>query len=45
MRATAELISVTEVPGGTQAVVRFTIVSEGSAKPHCVADTITRFYA
>ena len=44
VRATAELVSATEVPGGVQAVVRFTIVSEGGSKPHCVAETITRFY-
>ncbi|MFB7471800.1 MaoC family dehydratase [Kitasatospora sp. NPDC056184] len=45
IRAKAELVSATEVPGGVQAVVRFTITSGASAKPHCVADTITRFYA
>ncbi|MCX4745250.1 MaoC family dehydratase [Kitasatospora sp. NBC_01287] len=44
VRATAELLSMTEVPGGRQAVVRFTIASEAGAKPHCVAETITRFY-
>ncbi|WP_371501018.1 MaoC family dehydratase [Kitasatospora sp. NBC_00374] len=45
VRATALLLSVEDVPGGVQAVVRFTITSEGSPKPHCVAETITRFYA
>ncbi|MFD4909543.1 MaoC family dehydratase [Kitasatospora purpeofusca] len=45
IRATAELVSATEVPGGVQAVVRFTITSAESAKPHCVAETITRFYS
>ncbi|MEV7177167.1 MaoC family dehydratase [Kitasatospora sp. NPDC093679] len=45
VRATAELLSADEVPGGVQALVRFTISSEGSPKPHCVAETITRFYA
>ncbi|GJF27318.1 putative enoyl-CoA hydratase 1 [Kitasatospora sp. NE20-6] len=45
VRATAELVSADEVPGGLQALVRFTISSEESAKPHCVAETITRFYA
>jgi len=44
VRATAVLVSAEEVPGGVQAVVRFTISSEASAKPHCVAETITRFY-
>ncbi|MBF9066584.1 MaoC family dehydratase [Streptacidiphilus fuscans] len=45
VRATAELVSATEVPGGLQAVVRFTISGKDGGKPHCVADTITRFYA
>ncbi|MFJ8471608.1 MaoC family dehydratase [Kitasatospora sp. NPDC094011] len=44
IRATAELLSATAVSGGVQAVVRFTITSEQSAKPHCVAEAITRFY-
>ncbi|GAA1230111.1 MaoC family dehydratase [Kitasatospora nipponensis] len=44
VRATAQLLSMDQVPGGAQAVVRFTIASEGSPKPHCVAETITRFY-
>ncbi|KDN81625.1 MaoC family dehydratase [Kitasatospora cheerisanensis] len=44
VRATAVLVSADEVPGGVQAVVRFTISSEASPKPHCVAETITRFY-
>ncbi|MEY9847225.1 MaoC family dehydratase [Streptacidiphilus sp. MAP5-3] len=45
VRATAELVSATEVTGGLQAVVRFTISGKDGGKPHCVADTITRFYA
>ncbi|MFG2818230.1 MaoC family dehydratase [Kitasatospora sp. NPDC048365] len=45
VRATAVLVSADEVPGGVQATVRFTIASEQSPKPHCVAETITRFYA
>ena len=44
IRATAELVSVTEVVGGVQAVVRVTISGKDGGKPHCVADTITRFY-
>ncbi|GAA2239039.1 MULTISPECIES: MaoC family dehydratase [Kitasatospora] len=44
VRATAQLLSAAEVPGGVQAVVRYTISSETSAKPHCVAEAITRFY-
>ncbi|GAA2148556.1 MaoC family dehydratase [Kitasatospora kazusensis] len=45
VRARAELLAADEVPGGVQALVRFTISSEASPKPHCVAETITRFYA
>ena len=45
VRATAELVYATEVPGGIQAMVRFTISGKDGGKPHCVADTITRFYA
>ncbi|MER8182070.1 MaoC family dehydratase [Kitasatospora sp. NPDC094015] len=45
VRATAVLVSAEEVAGGLQAVVRYTITSEDSPKPHCVAETITRFYA
>lgn len=45
VRATAELLSVGEVPGGVQALVRYTVSSATSTKPHCVAETITRFYA
>jgi acyl dehydratase len=45
VRATAELVSTEEVPGGLQVKVRFTITGKDGGKPHCVADTITRFYA
>ncbi|MFJ6135029.1 MaoC family dehydratase [Kitasatospora sp. NPDC092286] len=45
VRATAELVSATEVPDGVRTVVRFTISSAESAKPHCVAEAITLFYA
>ena len=45
IRATAELVSVSEVTEGVQAVIRVTISGKDGGKPHCVADTITRFYA
>ncbi|WP_354643300.1 MaoC family dehydratase [Kitasatospora camelliae] len=45
VRATAELVSAEEVAGGVQVLVRYTIRSEAGTKPHCVAETITRFYA
>jgi acyl dehydratase len=45
VRATAELLSATEVAGGIQAVVRYTVSGKDGRKPHCVADVITRLYA
>ncbi len=43
VRAGAELLSATPVPGGAiQAVVRFTVEIEGQDRPACVADTIRR---
>ena len=45
VRGTAELVSAEEVPGGVQAVVRFTIAGRDGGKPFCVADTISRYYA
>ena len=45
VRASAELTSFDEVPGGGQAIVTCTIEIEGAAKPACVAATIVRFFA
>jgi acyl dehydratase len=42
VRGSAELIDVSEVPGGVQAVTRFTVEIEGSEKPACVAETVSR---
>ena len=42
--ATAEVVSVDEVKGGFQAVVRVTVTVDGSAKPSCVVDTVSRFF-
>jgi acyl dehydratase len=44
VRGSGELISVEEIKGGVQAVVRVTVEIEGSDKPGCVADTISRFF-
>jgi acyl dehydratase len=44
IRGTGELVSVEEVKGGYQAVVRVTIEVEGKDRPACVVDTISRFY-
>ncbi len=43
IRAHGELGSVEPVTGGVQVVVRVTIEIEGSAKPACVAETVSRF--
>src|SRR5262245_43097900 len=43
VRGRGEVVSVTEVPGGVQAVVRITVELEGSEKPAAVVDTVSRF--
>jgi acyl dehydratase len=40
VRASAELVEVTEAPLGTQAVVKYTIEIEDQPKPACVAETV-----
>ncbi|WP_024874183.1 MaoC family dehydratase [Saccharomonospora piscinae] len=40
IRASADLVSVTETAQGAQAVVRWTLEIEGQAKPACVAETV-----
>ncbi|MGH3727620.1 MAG: MaoC family dehydratase [Micromonosporaceae bacterium] len=45
VRAGIELVDVTGVPGGVQAVLRFTVEIEGGTKPACVADTVVRLIA
>ena len=44
VRGRGELISVEEVKGGYQAVIRVTVEIEGSDRPACVIDTISRYY-
>ncbi|MGA0706813.1 MAG: MaoC family dehydratase [Steroidobacteraceae bacterium] len=43
IRGRGEILAVTPVAGGVQVVVRVTIEIEGSDRPGCVADTISRF--
>ena len=43
VRGRGEVVAVTEVPGGVQAVVRITVELEGSDKPAAVVDTVSRF--
>ncbi len=45
VRATGEVVSATEIPGGAQVVVRITIELEGAAKPAAVVDTVSRYLA
>jgi acyl dehydratase len=42
VRGSAELIDISDVPGGKQAITRFTVEIEGSDKPACVAETVSR---
>jgi acyl dehydratase len=43
LRMRATLIDVVDVAGGVQATVRQTFEREGSTKPVCVADSVTRW--
>ncbi|MEM1111306.1 MAG: MaoC family dehydratase [Pseudomonadota bacterium] len=43
IRGRGEVLSVEEVKGGVQVVVRITIEIEGSDRPACIIDTISRF--
>ncbi|MET9266384.1 MULTISPECIES: MaoC family dehydratase [Amycolatopsis] len=42
VRGTADLVELTDVPGGKQAVVRWTVEIEGEDKPACVAEMVSR---
>ena len=44
IRGGGEVISAEEVKGGVQVVVRMTIEIEGSDRPACIIDTISRFF-
>lgn len=44
IRGAGRVVSVEQAKGGVQIVVRVTIQAEGSDKPSCVADTISRFF-
>ena len=44
IRAVSEIVSVEEIKGGIQSIVRVTIEIEGSEKPALIADTISRYY-
>jgi acyl dehydratase len=44
LRGSGEVISAEEVKGGVQVIVRVTVEVEGSERPACVVDTISRFF-
>lgn len=44
IRAIGEIITVEEIKGAIQQIVRVTIEVAGSDKPACVIDTISRYY-
>ena len=44
IRGAGEVVSVEEVKGSLQLVVRVTVEIEGADRPACVVDTISRFY-
>lgn len=44
IRGRGEIVAVEEVKGAVQAIVRVTVEVDGSDRPACVADTISRFF-
>jgi len=43
VRCGAELLEVSDVPGGVQVIVRLTVEVEGGDKPACVVESIGRY--
>jgi acyl dehydratase len=43
VRGGAELIEVTDVPGGIQTIMKITIEIEGAPKPACVIEAVSRW--
>lgn len=43
VRFSAMLQEVTEIPGGVQAIIVITVEVEGSEKPCCVVESVTRY--
>lgn len=44
VRGVGELVQVENVKGGVQATIRVTVEIEGSDRPACVVDTISRYF-
>lgn len=45
IRGGAEIVEVEDIPGGVQAIIRITVELEGSDKPACVVENVTRYMA
>ncbi len=43
IRGGAEIDSVEEVAGGVQVIIKITVEIEGSAKPACIVENVTRY--
>jgi len=43
VRMSSEIVDVTDIPGGVQVITRNTVEIDGSDKPACVVDSISRF--
>ena len=44
LRGAGQIVEVEEAKGGVQVTVRVTLEVEGSDKPACIADTVSRFF-
>ncbi|HEX4866068.1 MAG TPA: hypothetical protein VFV32_00425 [Acidimicrobiales bacterium] len=44
LRVGVELLDVTDIAGGCQAVLRCTFECEGASKPSCVSENVFRYY-
>ena len=44
IRAVGEIVKVEEIKGAIQQVIRVTIEIEGSDKPACIIDSVSRYY-
>ena len=43
LRAGAEIAACEEVAGGVQAIIKITVEIEGSSKPACIVENVTRY--
>jgi acyl dehydratase len=43
IRAGAEIVEGEEIPGGVQVIIKMTVELEGSDKPACVVENVTRY--